>query len=279
MSDATDHPVVSVRFWGVRGSIACPGPSWAKYGGNTSSVEVRCGEHRILLDAGSGVRLCGASWGDEQHTTDLLLSHTHIDHIVGFPFFGPLYAKGNQVTVWSGHLKDAGGVRSVLSQFMAAPLFPVPTTAFEAEVTYRDFAAGDRFELRPGIMVRTHPLRHPNGATAYRIEFEGRSVCYVTDTEHILGEVDEALCAFLRSADVFIYDATYTDEEFESRIGWGHSTWQQAIRIAERADIGQVVLFHHDPAHDDAFMDAVAAEAEAARPGTMVAYEGLCLTL
>lgn len=279
MSDATVHPVVSVRFWGVRGSIACPGPAWAKYGGNTSSVEIRCGEHRVLLDAGSGIRLCGQSWGDELVSTDLLLSHTHIDHIVGFPFFGPLYVAGNEVRVWSGHLQDVGGIESVLSQFMAAPLFPVPPTAFTAQVSYHDFKAGGRLELRPGIVVQTHPLCHPNGATGYRIEFEGRSVCYVTDTEHVLGEVDEALVAFLRDADVLIYDSTYTDAEFGDRIGWGHSTWQQAVRLADRAGVAQLVLFHHDPGHDDAFMDGVAAAAERERPGTVVAHEGLCLTL
>ena len=144
---------------------------------------------------------------------------------------------------------------------MAAPLFPVPPAAFAAEVTYRDFAAGDSLKLRPGVVVHTHPLRHPNGATGYRIEYAGRSICYVTDTEHIAGEIDQALVEFLRGADVFIYDSAYTDEEFEALAG--HSTWQRAIRIT----LGQqVVLFHHDPGHDDAFMDRVAAEANTMRP-------------
>ena len=277
MDDATDKAVVSVRFWGARGSIACPGPAWSKYGGNTSCVEVRCGPHRVVCDAGSGIRLCGEQWAEEQVSIDLLLSHTHIDHIVGFPFFSPLYVEGNEVTVWSGHLSDVGGVESVLSQFMAAPLFPVPPTAFGAEVAYRDFRAGHSFELRPGLEVHTHPLVHPNGATGYRIEYAGRSVCYITDTEHTQGEVDEELVAFLKGADVFIYDATYTDEEFEDRVGWGHSTWQQGVRLAERADVGQLVLFHHDPGHDDQFMDEVARQAEQARPGTVVAFEGMCI--
>ena len=122
--------------------------------------------------------------------------------------------------------------------------------------------------------MRTMPLNHPNGATGYRLEAHGRAVCYVTDTEHIVGELDDNVLELVRGADLMIYDSTYTDEEYPAHEGWGHSTWQQGVRLADAADVGELVIFHHDPSHDDAFMDKVASRASTLRPGTRVAREG-----
>ena len=276
---STDRPAVKVRFWGVRGSIACPGDAWSRYGGNTSCVEVCWGSHRVILDGGSGLRQLGRSLGDDPVDLDLLLTHTHIDHLLGLPFFAPLYAPGNRITLWAGHLQDNGGLRGALGAFMAAPLFPVPPTAFESEVKYVDFQAGESLTLKGGLSVRTARLNHPNGATGYRLEFGGKSVCYVTDTEHVIGEPDSAILELIEGSDLMIYDSTYTDAEFGEHVGWGHSTWQEGVRLCEQAGVGRLVVFHHDPAHDDDFMDAVAQEADAMRPGTVVAREGLTLTL
>lgn len=276
---STDAAAVKVRFWGVRGSIACPGDAWSRYGGNTSCVEVCWGSHRIILDGGSGLRQLGDSLGGGHVDLDVLLTHTHIDHLLGLPFFAPLYAPGNQITLWAGHLKNNGGLRKALGEFMAAPLFPVPPTAFGSEVDYVDFEAGESLTLRGGISVRTAPLNHPNGATGYRLQLGDTSVCYVTDTEHVVGAPDAAVLELIDGADLVIYDATYTDDEFEGRVGWGHSTWQEGVRLCEQAGVGRLVVFHHDPGHDDDFMDAVARDAEAMRPGTVVAREGMTLTL
>ncbi len=276
-TDKTD--TVSVRFWGVRGSIACPGEAWSRYGGNTSCVEVSWGDRRLVLDGGSGLRLLGRTLSESDVDLDLLLTHTHMDHLLGLPFFAPLYTPGNRITIWAGHLQDTGGVRKVLGEFMAAPLFPVPPTAFVSEVHYVDFQAGETLTPREGLVVRTAPLNHPNGATGYRIECGGKSVCYVTDTEHVIGEPDASILGLIEGADLVIYDATYTDEEFPSHVGWGHSTWQEGVRLCEMGGVGRLVVFHHDPAHQDDFMDGVAREAEAMRPGTIVAREGMTLTL
>jgi phosphoribosyl 1,2-cyclic phosphodiesterase len=162
---------------------------------------------------------------------------------------------------------------------MADPVFPVPPSVFSAQVVYRDFEAGHTIELRPGITVRTALLHHPQRATGYRIEHQGRSLCYVTDTEHVPGRPDQNVLALARGADVLIYDSTYTDDELHEHVGWGHSTWQEGVRLAEAAGVGRLVVFHHDPGHDDATMDGIREQAARARPGTVTAREGMLIEL
>jgi phosphoribosyl 1,2-cyclic phosphodiesterase len=165
----------------------------------------------------------------------------------------------------------------VLNKMMIAPLFPIPMGIFTAKMKFIDFAAGDVLTPHPGILLRTGPLNHPNGATGYRIEYAGKVVAYITDTEHRLGGLDPNVLALIEDAEVMIYDASYTDAEFPTHKDWGHSTWQEGVRLADAAAVKTLVIFHHDPGHDDDFMDKVAAEAAAARPGTLVAQEGLVL--
>lgn len=266
-----------VQFWGVRGSIATPGHAWARYGGNTSCVEVRVGPHRLVLDGGTGLRALGAHLDGEGVDLDILLTHTHVDHLCGIPFFAPLYRPSSTVHVWGGHLGPSMALHEVLDGYMAAPLFPIAPGVFTASVHWHDFEAGQVITPRPGLEIRTAPLRHPNGATGYRITWDGRSVCYVTDTEHQPGRLDPNVLDLIAGADLVIYDCTYTDAEYPQFAGWGHSTWEEGVRLVRAAGAGRLVIFHHDPAHDDAFMDAVAAAAERARPGTVVAREGLVL--
>lgn len=270
----------TVSFWGVRGSIACPGSEHYRYGGNTSCVAMRCGAHQLVFDAGTGVRPLGRQLvRNGTADIDLFLSHTHLDHIVGLPFFAPLYAKRGHVRIWAGHLKPEDTLYSALCRLMEAPLFPVPPSVFTAETAFKDFVAGEAFSPHPGIRLRTTPLNHPNGATAYRVEYGGRAVCYVTDTEHDEGRRDERILDLVAGADLMIYDSAYTDEEFPRYRGWGHSTWQEGVRLADAAEVGRLVLYHHDPTHDDAVLDRIARAAEKRRPGTMAAYEGLVLEL
>jgi phosphoribosyl 1,2-cyclic phosphodiesterase len=271
---------ITVRFWGVRGSTPTPGPRYHRYGGNTSCIEVRCGSHLLILDAGTGLRELGLALASEgELDADLLLTHTHLDHLVGLPFFGPLYDSAHRFVLWAGHLAPERTLAGVLHDFMADPIFPVPPSRFGARVEYRDFRAGQSFEPREGITLTTAPLRHPNRATGFRIGYRGRSVCYVTDTEHIVGERDAKVMELVRDSDLLIYDCSFTDAEFPQYQGWGHSTWEEGVRLAEAAGVGKLVIFHHDPSHDDATMDEIAASAQRARPGTVVSKEGLILEL
>jgi len=268
----------SVRFWGVRGSIACPGDTHRKYGGNTSCLEVRCGEHLLVFDAGTGLRPLGESLASVRGLHgDLFLTHTHLDHIVGLPFFAPLYDPSARFRLWAGHLQPHLTLLEALSKFMAAPLFPVPPQIFTGNISFHDFVAGETLEPRPGVRMRTAALNHPNGATGYRIEFDGRAICYVTDTEHVEGAPDQSILNLIRGAQIVIYDCSFTDAEFPKYKSWGHSTWQEGARLCDLAGAGKLVIFHHDPTHDDKAMDKIAKEAAKARPGTVVAREGLVL--
>jgi len=276
----TEKRQFEIRFWGVRGSIACPGEAHQRYGGNTSCIEVRCGDRRLILDAGTGLRALGDALtadGSDQDI-DIFLTHTHHDHIAGFPFFSPFFDKSYRFRIWAGHLRPPLSLHQVLCQYMAAPLFPVPPEIFSADVTYQDFKVGSDLTPFDGVRLKTAALNHPNGATGYRIEFAGKSVCYVTDTEHVEGKPDENILALVAGADIFIYDSTYSDEEFPKYVSWGHSTWQEGVRLSDRAGVGTLVIFHHDPSHSDDRMDEIAAAAEKARAGTIVAREGMVLT-
>lgn len=265
---------VRVRFWGVRGSTACAGPEWARYGGNTPCVEVRCGDRLVILDGGTGLQRLGVALRGQSVEADLLLSHTHLDHITGIPFFGPFFDPACKFRLWAGHLWPESTLRDALNAFMAPPLFPVPPAVFSAGISFHDFRAGETLALGDGVTVRTAPLNHPNRATGYRIVHGERSVCYVTDTEHHPDGLDENILGLVAGADLMLYDCTFTDAEYPRHVGWGHSTWQQGVAICKAAGVKRLVVFHHDPGHDDAFMDQVAADASRARIGTIVAREG-----
>ncbi len=267
---------MKVRFWGVRGTIACGGRETVRYGGNTSCVEVRCGERLLILDGGTGLRPLGEALGAASSAVDadLMLSHCHLDHIIGLPLFQPFYAGENRFRLWAGHLLPQLSLVDVMHSMMAAPLFPVPPDVFKAQVEYRDFTAGELLHPQPGVVIRTGPLNHPDGATGYRIEHGGAAVAYITATEHRPGERDANVLALARAADLLIYDCTYTDEEYPAHAGWGHSTWQEGVRLADASGAKTLVVFHHDPSHDDATMDRSAAASASARAGTVVAREG-----
>jgi phosphoribosyl 1,2-cyclic phosphodiesterase len=270
-----------VRFWGVRGSIACPGPSTIRYGGNTPCIEVRCGEHVLVFDAGTGLRPLGLELVKDKsvHHVDIFITHCHLDHVVGLPFFAPLFRDGYSVRVWAGNLLPSNSIERVMRMLMSSPLFPIQIEIFKAAIEFHDFRSGDVLRPHDNMVVRTAPLDHPDGSNGYRLEHGGRTFTLVSDTEGFPGKCDNELLSLADHADLMVYDATFTEDEITSRIGWGHSTWLRGIRLADKANVKHLCLFHHDPSHDDDFMDTLAAEANDAREGTVTAREGQIIDL
>jgi phosphoribosyl 1,2-cyclic phosphodiesterase len=270
---------MTVRIWGARGSITCPGPNTIRYGGNTSCVEVVCGEHNLVFDAGSGLRMFGNALMREKRAADidLFLSHCHIDHLIGLPFFMPAFEEASRIQLWAGNVKAAGGLKEAVRKFMSYPLFPIEIEMAKGSIGFNDFNQGETLSPRKGVAVHTAALNHPGGATGYRVEYKGKAISYITDTELPNGAFDPALLALAKDVALLIIDSTYTNDELPSHVGWGHSSWQQTIAFANAAGVKTLCLFHHEPEHDDAFMDHIAAMSDKMRPGTIVAREGLTI--
>ncbi len=268
MSDLT------VRFLGVRGSIATPGAEKSA-GGNTACVEVCAGDTRIILDAGTGLR----SLGDERmakgprHST-ILLSHLHWDHVAGLPFFTPIYVPGHRVEIASG----PNGVMShdeAIRSLFRAPFFPVDYATLQDQISTRELRPNEKFTIGD-ITITMAKLNHPDPVYGFRLEHGGQSIVYATDTEHF-SCVDPTLKKLAAGADILIYDSQYTPEEYPSKVGWGHSTWLAGAELARAAGVPQLVLFHHDPNRTDAQLAAIEAEARRNLPGTVAAREGMVL--
>ncbi len=272
----------TITFWGVRGTMPTPGPDTLKYGGHTSCVEMRCGDRRLIFDAGSGI--AGLGRDDSLRDVDLFLSHTHIDHILGFPFFGAVFREGVKLRLWAGHLMlQRMNLKEVMRRIISPPIFPLKLEDLKAHISYYDFVAGNAIEAEhldaAGIAVKTLPLNHPDGATGYRVEYEGRVACYITDVEHVRDGLDAKLIAFISDADLLIYDCTFDDRDFDRFVGWGHSTWQEAVRLADAANVKQLALFHHDPSKTDSELDERLEELRAMRASDIIAKEGMITML
>lgn len=271
---------LTVRFWGTRGSVSAPGPAARQFGGDTACVEVSNGPHAIIFDAGSGLRRLGLTFPERGlETADIFFSHCHYDHIIGLPFFSPLFDSTIQVTLWSGHLHGHMTTRQMVEEFMRAPFFPVRPAVFSPNTRYRDFVPGDTLRPPGAAVIHTGALNHADGAVGYRLESHGRVVAYITDHEHGNATADATVERLIHGADLLVIDATYTDAEYPSHRGWGHSTWQHATALCRQQQVKRLVLFHHRPRRTDSELVAIEQEARQAFPDTIVACDDLEITL
>lgn len=287
-----------VRFWGTRGSIATPGPSTVRFGGNTLCVDlITDAGQRLIIDCGTGIRLLGMDLmknGPKPLKATILLGHTHWDHIQGFPFFAPLFIPGNEFTICA-----PAGVGASLCDVLAGQMeftyFPVELSQLPGKIHYRELTEGQHDV--DGVRVTAQYLNHPALCLGYRVEADGVAVVYLTDhepfsetlwradaepghLESILHANDRRHAEFMRGADLVIHDAQYTPEEYLAKKNWGHSTYVYAIELAAAAGVKKLALIHHDPLHDDQMVEEIErsgitfAATLAAGPEVFCAYEG-----
>ena len=253
---------MNVTLWGTRGSLADAGPQTVRYGGNTACVEVRGEDGTVLvLDAGTGIRRLGTGLGLDIKRVDVLLTHLHMDHIQGLGFFAPLYQAGMEVHIW-GPPSAMQGLRTRLARYMSPPLFPVLIRDLPCDLTIHDAPRGN---FRIGeFSIDADLVLHPGPTMGFRIAENGSVVTYLPDHEPALGASQFPIGRrwtsghdLAKDADLLIHDAQYGDDEYTTHIGWGHSTMSQAMRFATLVRARRLVTFHHDPAHDDASLDAL----------------------
>jgi phosphoribosyl 1,2-cyclic phosphodiesterase len=241
------------RIWGCRGSLATPGASTLRYGGNTSCVEVRSDSGAlIVLDAGTGIRNLGWSL-DGERRIDLLLTHLHLDHVEGLGFFAPIFEEGCELTIWGPRL---GGIalRERIVAYLSPPLFPVPFEQLPSKIEFVE--VWEETWSLDGVTITSAPVQHPGGALGYRLDDR---LAFIPDNE--LGLDPQAGLALAAGAEVLLHDAQYTADEYRTRVGWGHSDVDRVATFVAEAAPGRALMFHHDPAHDDAALEAMRSEA------------------
>jgi len=265
---------LGVRFYGARGTIPTSGPSTLVYGGNTACVEVRVNGRLFIIDAGSGlVELGRVLVSGPERSYDILLSHLHHDHIIGLPFFAPLYDPERQFQIYAGNL-GGSSPEAPLREMFSPPLFPIGLDHKSKHIEFVGFNAGETLRFVDGASVRTVPLRHPSGATGYRFDAGGRSLAYISDYEHAGPTPERELVDFARGCDLVIYDAMFTVEDYPPCKGWGHSTVEAGLALCAAAGARRLAAFHHNPDYDDAKLAHLEATLEKALPGSFYAREG-----
>ncbi|MHB8653248.1 MAG: MBL fold metallo-hydrolase [Terriglobia bacterium] len=271
-----------VKFWGVRGSTPTPQSENLRYGGNTPCLEFRSdGGSLLIVDCGTGLRMLGKSltkeFGDRPICAHVLLSHYHWDHIQGLPFFFPLYQKANQFHFHSFNLPYAT-LEEALEGQMANPYFPVKMSAMLASRSYTEIKSAP-FTI-DDFTIQARRINHPQGCLSFRIENNGKTVVYATDNEPGATDFDRGIRELARGADILVYDSQYNQAELgHEKKGWGHSSWEEGVKVCVDAGVKQFILFHHDPDSDDLMIDRLQEKARLRFPNSRASFEGMEIVL
>ena len=271
-----------VHFWGVRGSIAVSGQRFVKIGGNTTCVVLEHDGHHLILDAGTGLKAFGDSFEGRALKATIAFTHVHWDHIQGLPFFAPAFHPQSQIDI-RGVSRNEWDFRDILSLQMTPPTFPVPFEVLSGIQSISDYHVGEEYISGP-FKIKALEQNHPDGVVVYHVESNGYRVVFATDVEHGGERVNEELIELCRGCDLLIHDAQYTEDEYYGRVGpkrkgWGHCMWTEAVEVAQRAQVSQLALFHHDPSRSDEDVLKIETEAKALFARSFAAREGMTIDL
>lgn len=276
------------RVWGCRGSLPTPGEATVRYGGNTSCVEIRCDDQiALVLDAGTGIKRLGDTMATSSRV-NLLLTHLHLDHLEGLRFFAPLWEEGVEIHIW-GPPSPVHSLQERIARSFSPPLFPIDLADLPSTVVFHD-VPDHGWEVE-GIRVLASPVSHPGSTVGYRLELDGRTFAFIPDHEPVLGVELDAFepdwisgHSLAADVDVLLHDCQFTEAEYVDRVGWGHSSVAHAVGFARKADVGRLVLFHHDPDRSDDGVDRLTERAAElwdgeGGPPPVAAREGMTIEL
>ncbi|MEM8809976.1 MAG: MBL fold metallo-hydrolase [Cyanobacteria bacterium P01_G01_bin.38] len=269
---------LTIKFWGVRGSIPTPGELTARYGGNTACVEVSVADQRLIFDGGTGLRVLGDHLNKDSQPVEahLFFTHTQWDRIQGFPFFVPAFIPHNRFKIYGAVAPNGASIKQRLSEQMLRPNFPIPLQAMRAKLEFCNVSAGSTIQLGD-VLVETIGLNPAANALGYRIRYQGRSLVYATDTEH--QTVDQNLLYLAHQADILIYDGTYADLDYPGISPTGTMPWETGLDLAKRAGVKQLILFHHSPIQTDGALDELENSLKQRLPNVSLAKEGVSIVL
>lgn len=272
-----------VNFWGVRGCIPTPTSETARYGGNTACVELQVGGKRLIFDGGTGLHVLGNHLVKQMPVeAHIFFTHTHWDRIQGFPFFMPAFHEGNHFHIYGAVGLNGASIKQRLSDQMLRPHFPVPLQVMRAEMEFHNILPGSVITL-DDVMVETVSLNGTNSSLGYRVTWDGRSLVYATDTEHSADSVDPSVLYLANGADLLIYDVDYADRAYydpQVKAATRQTeTWKAAVEVAQAANVKRMILFHHDPHHEDDFLDQMEAEIQTMFPPSQLAREGMAVNV
>lgn len=273
---------MKVRFWGVRGGVPVPGPDTVRVGGNTPCVEVRSPDgDLIILDAGSGIRPLGLALQHEypeRLICSILISHTHLDHIQGFPFFAPARQRHNRIIIF-GEKRFDERLEEILAGQMRAVYLPFALADMAADILIKEMRDGETLVIGNNTLVDVRRLEHPGGVFGFRITNRDIVLAYATDVGHGPSGLDQRVIDLARAADLLIHDAQFSAEQKTRYWDWGHSSWEDAVQVAMAAGVKKVALFHHDMLASDTQLEELEKQAQAVFPGAFVAREGMEIVL
>ena len=238
-------------FWGARGSCPAPGKDTYQYGGETTCMLLRAGAYQCLIDCGSGARIAANEYMHQfDGDLDIFFSHFHLDHICGLPFFCPKFSKDKKINLRAPILEEGFILRNAMERLMNPPIFPISVNDF-TNITYSDFEIGTKLSPIPGLDIDTILLNHPGGCCGYKFSYQDQSICIIADHEHGNTEIDAKIEKFVNGTDIMVYDGMFDDDEYELFQGWGHSTWQTGVELANRANVKSLIITHHAPDQSD----------------------------